>query len=402
MPRRRNGIVSAGEFAFLAFGLVLGIGAGAALLELVRSRPPAPREVRLTVSQDSVPRRAATLASATPLESVGPAPFGPGDRRATDRDWTSAPGPVADRDGVAVAADGTAVQAAAPLPVDAVARPLEPARPDVEVPPLVGIAIEPEADPVFASIRRASLVTVAAGVGRGGGKGSEEDGSVPPSAVGSGADEAWGGASAIAVGAAAVSGASDTASDTRPAGEPAALSGTGDDGNAGSPGPSPADVVVGEAAGSDSGPCAELRRAAEERCAIADGLARQAEAAAATLRGRQRESDEHETNATKAADECDPRQLRAAKEAAQHEFRVSSASAASAGAVEAAARTWLGEINRINRVAREAALTGRREREAAAGLVPVLERLSVEADAARINAESGREACLAAREALAA
>ena len=44
-------------------GLVLGVAAGAALVEILRARPPAPREVRVTVRPDAVPRRRApTLA----------------------------------------------------------------------------------------------------------------------------------------------------------------------------------------------------------------------------------------------------------------------------------------------------------------------------------------------------
>ena len=75
----------ASEFAFLALGLVLGAASGAALVIVLRSRPPAP-EVRVTVSHDAVPRRAATLSSdaftTTPTE---PARGGPADRRRIDR-----------------------------------------------------------------------------------------------------------------------------------------------------------------------------------------------------------------------------------------------------------------------------------------------------------------------------
>ncbi|HXG26472.1 MAG TPA: hypothetical protein VNL94_06430, partial [Candidatus Binatia bacterium] len=57
--------MSASEFGFLALGLVLGVASGAALVVVLRARPPA-REVRVTVTPDSVPRRPpATLA--TPL-----------------------------------------------------------------------------------------------------------------------------------------------------------------------------------------------------------------------------------------------------------------------------------------------------------------------------------------------
>ena len=54
--------MTASEFAFLALGLVLGVASGAALSIVVRARPPAPREIRVTVSTDAVPRRqSATL-----------------------------------------------------------------------------------------------------------------------------------------------------------------------------------------------------------------------------------------------------------------------------------------------------------------------------------------------------
>ena len=75
----------ASEFAFLALGLVLGAASGAALVIVLRSRPPAP-EVRVTVSHDAVPRRAATLSSdAFTVSATEPARGGPADRRRIDR-----------------------------------------------------------------------------------------------------------------------------------------------------------------------------------------------------------------------------------------------------------------------------------------------------------------------------
>ncbi len=76
--------MTASEFAFLAMGLILGVAAGAALVEFVRARPPAPREIRVTVSPDAVPRRrASTLANDAFTESpvaVDPAAGGPADQ----------------------------------------------------------------------------------------------------------------------------------------------------------------------------------------------------------------------------------------------------------------------------------------------------------------------------------
>src|SRR5690606_34318620 len=62
VPARRS--VSPSEFAFLALGLVLGIAVGAAVAEVFRARPAPRREVRLTVSPNSIaPRGRSTLAS---------------------------------------------------------------------------------------------------------------------------------------------------------------------------------------------------------------------------------------------------------------------------------------------------------------------------------------------------
>ncbi|HEY3072676.1 MAG TPA: hypothetical protein VGJ46_07640, partial [Candidatus Limnocylindrales bacterium] len=73
--------MSGSEFAFLAFGLILGVPTGAALLVILRARPAPPREIRLTVTPDSVPRtRPATLASASVTATASPAARGgPGD-----------------------------------------------------------------------------------------------------------------------------------------------------------------------------------------------------------------------------------------------------------------------------------------------------------------------------------
>jgi hypothetical protein len=75
--------LTASEFAFLALGLVLGVASGAALSIVIRARPPAPREIRVTVSTDAVPRRPpATLSGLVPpgtVSAVGAARGGPAD-----------------------------------------------------------------------------------------------------------------------------------------------------------------------------------------------------------------------------------------------------------------------------------------------------------------------------------
>ncbi|HEY6013562.1 MAG TPA: hypothetical protein VIU37_06135, partial [Candidatus Limnocylindrales bacterium] len=111
--------------------------------------------------------------------------------------------------------------------------------------------------------------------------------------------------------------------------------------------------------------------------------------------------DTHEAAAATAAARGDPRAVRAAKEEAQRTFRSASRLAASAEAVEGAARDWLREINRINAEAREAVAAATRERTAAATIGATLERLGLEADAARIGADTAEAACVAARAAVA-
>jgi hypothetical protein len=74
--------MTASEFAFLALGLVLGVASGAALSMVIRARPPAPREVRVTIEPAAVPRRPpATLSGlvAPGAEAVPAARGGPAD-----------------------------------------------------------------------------------------------------------------------------------------------------------------------------------------------------------------------------------------------------------------------------------------------------------------------------------
>ncbi|HEY2887804.1 MAG TPA: hypothetical protein VGJ17_04265 [Candidatus Limnocylindrales bacterium] len=127
------------ELAFLALGLLLGIAAGLAIVMVVRSRPPT-HEIRVTVTRDAIPRRSMTLA-ADLIHRVadGPAPGGPGDRRAIDRDD--------DDDRTTVRTDGLPVVAAPALPWRAA-----PAA-AVAGPEWIGaIAIHPEPDRVLAGL----------------------------------------------------------------------------------------------------------------------------------------------------------------------------------------------------------------------------------------------------------
>jgi len=390
--------VTASEFAFLALGLLLGAACGAALVEVLRSRPPSRREIRVTVAPNSIPRRATTLAEPETADR-GPARGGPADRRGMDRDMPPADDP--DSPLLATAIDPVAPVVATfasgagpgvatgpgrtPVPSDAssggaggpfllttaagltaggmaVATSRAP----------VGITISREPDPMVAALRATAAATAAAAMHRTGRRGAGAGMAV--AAASGGDDEPADGAVAA------------SASASEPEAGVAAAGVAPDDGS-------------GAAAPDDA--CADLRRVADERCAVATRAREGAAAAQETLRARQRAYDDLLSSAEAAAATADPRSVRAAKEAAQLAFRDARATGRTRDDVETAARDWLTEINRINVSTRDAAATAEKHQRAAADIARDLERLSVEADAARISAESADEACVAAREAVA-
>ncbi len=378
--------MTASEFAFLALGLVLGVASGAALSIVIRARPPAPREVRVTVAPGAVPTRP----SAT-LQGL----ITPGSQEASAV-WTASP--VAAGVGVTAtptggSAMGTPVRD--PAAREDRARPVGPAAVPTRAP--VAVAIRPEPDPLIRAIAmpEPEPVVIRAGVATG---------RVPVVADGAAA-------AAVAV-LERPDPRSDAGSDPGP-GRDGATSGTatGHDlrplaTDAGGPGLDPGGPGDTSGHGLEAvdgvDACADERRSAHEQCALADRLHEASAAAADRHREAQLAYDEHENRASRAAAAADPRAVRAAKETALVTFRAADSGAMSREAVELAARDWLLEIDHINRVARESAAVAAREREAAVHLVAVLERLGLEADVARINAEAAAEACLHAREALAA
>lgn len=332
--------MSASEFAFLAVGLILGVATGAALVEVLRARPPAPREVRLTIAPDAVPRRrGSTLAAdAFAVAVAGSAPGGPADYE------TGAPGgawrPATIRTTVRSGGPGSAgvVSMAATTQQ-----------------PMVGFRVEPGHDPMFRAMAHAGLDT---------------DPAAAPAVVGT----------AVAV--------------LEPEEAPVAHAQSEDlPGDTGGAAPfAPPDV---------DGPCGEARQVANERCELAVRARAGVGVADETLRAAQRAYDLHMAKAEAAMAETDPAMVRSRKEGAQAAFRDARNRAGSPEAVEAAARDWLGEINRINSVVRDAGNVAAKEREAAEAIAPSLERLAVEADAARIKAEAAEAACVAARQAVA-
>ena len=372
--------MTASEFAFLALGLVLGVASGAALVEVLRARPPGSREIRITVAPNSIQaRRSSTLAEdAFPNGATGPAARGPGDRRWTESDPVTAeldaPGRRAeDRTGDAAPHGDLGPMMRTPvLPKVGGGPSLSMARAIAGGSPMVAVPMSLEPDPITQALRATAAKVAVAAMGGS----SRRAGSAAATGRPGPEPMPTGSASGASSSTAAESGATGAATTgSRPSGT-------------GSP--------------PDAGPCAEERRTADERCSVASRAREGAAGAAEALRVAQRAFDVHVGNAESAAAATDPRSVRTAKETAQKRFRDARAKATTREDVEAAARAWLSEINEINRNTREAGLRIERDRAAATALAPVLERLAVEADAARISAERADEACVAAREAVAA
>lgn len=349
-PTRRD--LGLSQIASLALGLLIGVAVGAVLLSVLRSRPRPAREIRVTVTANDLPgRRASTLAIDEGQASAIPAGRG---------------GPA---DPLTLGTTGPASNLADTLGTGV--------RNDAAGAAMVAVPIIRRPDPLLAAMRERVEATVllvgadapvrlAAGSPLGVALAERPQAEAEPGRTGAGPDHGSG-----------------TASDSSP--------------GAGS-GPASASAPGAPL----SGPCSDERRVAAERCDLADRLGEQAGLANQRLRDQQRAYDDLTTRATRMALVADPREIRSAKEAARLTFRRAHAGADSRESVEAAARDWLTEINRINQAAREATLEGTRMREASAQLALAIERLSLEADVARINAESAAEACHSAREALAA
>jgi hypothetical protein len=144
--------VTGSELAFLGLGLVLGAATGAALIVVVGNRAPG-REIRVTVTRNALPGRSETLSQdAFVTRPAEPAPGGPGDRRSWDR-VGAAPQPVAIP--IHGGTGGWFPEPVAPVAA-AVANPVVTRVADRTVVPswgtenrVVGIAIEPEGDPVL-------------------------------------------------------------------------------------------------------------------------------------------------------------------------------------------------------------------------------------------------------------
>jgi hypothetical protein len=341
--------VSATEFAFLAFGLVLGVLSGVALAVVIRARPVPPREVRVTVAPDSLARRRPATLATPDLSDHSAAAIG-------------VEAEIEERTSVREAAGSPVAPTAPPAP----AMPPAPMVSDLGRPTLpdtaIGIPIEPDppAGPFSLPVPVAAVRTARASTD-----------TPPPPARGS----------------------------VVPAGSPetphSSGGGSGGESSAAPPSPAPPAPIP---AIDPAGPCAEVRQAAEERCAIAQRTRDHAREAAEALVQARRTYDGHRNRADEAERLLDPRAVREAKDTAQRAFRASRGNLTD---TEAAARDWLHVSNRINMAAREAQKTLENERATLLSLVSQLDRVELEADAARIAAESADVACREARDAVA-
>ncbi len=169
--------------------------------------------------------------------------------------------------------------------------------------------------------------------------------------------------------------------------------------------PSPVDLPPagpGAATGVSADPCGPSRVAVDDACSLADRMQALALAAQERLRESRHAYEQHVDRRDRAAAVADPLAVRAAKDEAHASFRSARLGAREPRAREAAAREWLREVDRVNARTREAFRLLAREHAAEAGLLQAVERLGIEADGARIAAESAAEACRNARIALAA
>ena len=381
------------EFAFLAMGLILGVAAGAALIVVLRSRPPATREVRITVAPDAVPRRrAATLANDAFTDSpvvIDPARGGPADGlelRSAVRTPVLEPrsGTVVEPAFRLVGPDAGGNGTGSDLEGSAVAQ---------------GLPVSSGVDPMLTALRASAAASAEAAMRT---SGSTDRTSVPTDP--SGFDAALAVATAPAAAAVASSAPpSPSRSPIDPGGDDeiappvTARAGT----TTATPTRSKGKAQPAAQAPGAAGPCGDARRLADERCELATRARAQAIDAEEALRAAQRAYDDHEQALAQATAAADPRAIREMKDQAQAKFRAARSVARTQEATEAAAREWLHEINRINSSSAEANALLQRARAAAPDMAVRLERTALEADGARVAAEAAESACVAARQSLA-
>lgn len=415
--------MSPSEIAFLAVGLILGAAIGAAIAEAIRARPAPRRQVRVTISPNTVsPRRSVTLADAAAEAGNAVMPD------LADEGAAVAPGDGSGRD-----------------PDVATPEPADPGRPARTPVPSVPVSIPARAVAV--------PVTGGAGVavGPGGARSGDPAAPVAPAAptfMGAPRDGLDSGMSGT--------GATNATLERTPAGARPASVGVLEPLEASvrpvaRPLPSSLDVGASPAslgvrlrasrpdarpvlaagslavpvarpraelgdASADAGaavPQAQIdpiaadlcdgpRRLVDERCALATAARDNAKAAAEALRDAHRRYDTLRDHVDRAEKVADPREIAISKDELHAAFRAANDAARTAEEAEAAARGWLDAINDVNRRARDAARFIDGAAVELRNALPRIERLALDADAARISAETAEAACHDARERLAA
>jgi hypothetical protein len=357
--------VNPSEIAFLVLGMVLGVAGGAALVQAVRTRPAPRREVRVTIAPNSLTaRRAMTLAVPGGMRIDQRVPGSPDDAAwDDDRPATPIPAPVR---GARHEPDAPHVRTPVPslppgIPMTAVAIPI------VADPDRVGASASSPTAVVEAIA--ASTVVVAAG-----------------------------GAALRTVGAARGVAVAEPPEPMPPALAPVqpVASGPGKGERGLDPGPQ-GNAAASTSPGIEDEACADELQRMTERCAQAETAKEEARRASDALRDARRAYDTLREEVERVPEITNPRHVALAKQQLHDEFRAANERASGPDEAEAAARRWLGEINRLNAEVREAQ---RRAEAGAAELrawVPKLERLALEADASRITAETAEAACRAAR-----
>jgi len=390
--------VSSSEIAFLALGLVLGGALGAAFLAAVRSRPAPRREIRVTIAPNSIgARRAVTLADPISARDRPSPPGSPDDAAWPDRSAATPRVAAAVRPETPIPASPLRTRVpsiAARVPAGAVAMPVGNGRP---VTGLGGISPGPRqatAHDAVPALPVRSAVAIAVAAAPAPARLAPRPATPVPIPV---LDVGWPTPERLVR-------PRCPAPDPRPALVRTAVAipiaradetrATSADGSGPvSPDPAPPVVAVD--------PCASARTAAEERCAEAAGARGRARVAADAMRDARRAFDALSERIDQAREASDPRAIAATKAALHAAFREANKKAATPGEAEAAARHWLSGIDRANMDARLALRIVESGSVELRDQHPTLERIAVEADAARITAEGNDQACRAAREDLA-
>ncbi|MFN8630163.1 MAG: hypothetical protein U0838_07535 [Chloroflexota bacterium] len=373
--------MSPSEIGFLALGVIIGIAAGVMLLAVVRPRSPLRPVVKVTVTPHAMtPRDGIGQPGSRPAHLGEFAPGSPDEEAHQDRPDRVPVGPApTGRPSPASALDvRTRVPSgAATVPSGAVAIPVVPASRPASGPMASGGAPVAKAASTAVAVAERPAPRLATG--------PERRAPLPMR---------------VDVGRAAP----DLAVRARPP--------------VPEPRPRLAPTVVGVpivAARSGSGggskaaagkastePCGEERTTAASACAAADVARDAARAVADRLRDAQRAHADLQARVEEAGALADPRRLAAEKDRLHVQFKASQSGATTADAAEAAAREWLTAVSAANTASQDAARRVQHGTDELRSQAAALEKLDLEASAARIAAERAEASCRSAREALAA